>query len=76
MPSTMLELPVIEDLAAETADDEFELDLRVIMHATTKHGQPQMNYTDTCGCSIGFSCYGTCTIDNCAVPIDPKPALH
>ena len=76
MPSTMPELPVVEDLAPEISDDEFELDLRVIMHETTKYAEPRTFQTDTCGCSIGFSCYGTCTIDNCAVPIDPTPELR
>ncbi len=76
MPSAKLELPVVEDLIAETADDEFELDLRITMPETMKYAQPQMRWTNTCGCSVAFSCYGTCTIENCAVPIAPTPALH
>lgn len=66
MPSTTLELPPVEKLAVG-ADDEFELDLRVTKYEPAKKAHPQMCQSGTCGCnsSADYSCYGTCTVENC-----------
>ena len=68
MSSAVLEFPVIEESSTITTDDEFELDLRVTIYAGLEGQLPQMCQSHTCGCSNGFSCYGTCTIDNCGGP--------
>jgi hypothetical protein len=66
MPSTILELPSVEKLASG-AEDEFELDLRVVTYEPTRQAHPQMCQSGTCGCntSANYSCYGTCTVENC-----------